>query len=69
MKKYSHVAESLSMKKKQKKVFEGYLKDHLTQRGMIGMPFSKIHIHLQFFKIQLDAHKHSQNCKQMTDLV
>lgn len=53
---------------KKKHVFEGYLKDHLTQRGMIGMPFSKIHIHLQFFKIQLDAHKLSQNCKQMTDL-
>lgn len=52
----------------EKYVFEGCLKDHLTQRGMIGMPFSEIHMHLQFFKIQLDAHKHMQNCKQMTDL-
>lgn len=52
----------------EKYVSEGCLKDHLTQRGMIGMPFSEIHIHLQFFKIQLDAHKHMQNCEQMTDL-
>lgn len=35
---------------------------------MIDTSFSEIHVHLWFFKIQLHAHKHMQNLKQMTDL-